>query len=76
MQELGHHAGSLHPIAVYLAQVPVTRLSIQLSDNMYPGRQQMMAQALGSLIPMWETLGKLQPPGFYLAQPWLLWGFV
>lgn len=30
------------------------------------------SQGLGSLPPPWETWMEFQPPGFDLAQPWLL----
>lgn len=48
-------------------------LLIQLPAKPLPGRQQMMAQLLGSLHIMWATQRELLSPGPSPAQPRLSW---
>lgn len=45
----------------------------QLLASMHPGKQQVMAEVLGSLLPMWETWLKFWVLGFSQAQLWMLW---
>lgn len=44
----------------------------QIPANTHPGKQQIMAQVVGSLPLMWKTWIELQTLGFSLVQPQLL----
>lgn len=77
MQYWKCHLGPLSPISectgLSSGSSSSSSFPLQLPVTLYSGRQQVMAQVLGSLPPAWETLVKVQPLGFDLAQPWLLW---
>lgn len=49
--------------------------SIQFLANVGPGRRQIMARVLGSLITPWKTQTEYLASGFGLLQPQQLQGF-
>lgn len=52
-----------------------TSSPFQPPANVHPGKQQVMAQAIESLPPMWLTQIEFLAPSFVLAQFQLLWVF-